>query len=298
MTGPKVWRDYDQAALDAQYDQRVLVPHADDYMARHLEMGKRVRAELDCRLDVAYGPHADEVLDIFPSPASKTEPGAPVVVYVHGGAWTRWHKDHNSYQARSFVGAGAAFVSVNFSLVPTVTLDEQVGQVRAAVAWTHANADSFGADPDRLFVAGHSSGAHIVGLLCVTDWAADWGLPADLIKGAAAASGMYDLEPVRLSARNKYLNLDTAAVERLSALRQLPDRMPPMILATGGGELDEFQRHTRDFAAELTRRGHACAVIDFPSHNHFHVAEEFDNPDGPLLTAFFGMMGLAPGDEE
>jgi arylformamidase len=284
----KVWLDYDQAALDRQYDQRVLVPDADEYMVRHAAKSAQVRERLECRLDVTYGPSPDEVLDIFPTAA----PGAPLVVYFHGGAWTRWHKDHNSFQAPAFVDAGVTFVSVNFSLVPGVSLDEQVRQCRAAVQWCFQNAASFGADGDQLYVAGHSSGAHIVGLLAVTDWTAIWGLPSDAIKGVISISGMYDLEPVRLSARNAYLHLDDAAVTRLSAMRQIPDTMPPMVIAYGGGEQIEFRRHSTVFAAELRRLGHACQEFDMPGLNHFDMGEQFADPASPAMRAGFEMIGV------
>ena len=202
-----VWLHYDQKALDDQYNQRILVPNANEYMARHGVLSAQVRAELECRLDVPYGPTEDEKVDIFPA----AQKGAPLVVYFHGGAWTRWHKDNNSFQAPHFVKAGATFVPVNFALVPQVPLEELVRQCRASVAWAYEHAAEFGADPDKLYVAGHSSGAHVVGLLAANDWATEFGLPADVIKGAYAASGMYDLEPVRLCSRQEYLNL----VERL-----------------------------------------------------------------------------------
>ncbi len=284
----KIWLDYDQEALDDQYNQRILVPNANDYMTRNGVDSARIRDELDCRLDVAYGPTDDERVDIFPA----ARPGAPVVVYYHGGAWTRWHKDHNSYQAVSFVNRGATFVSVNFSLLPKVDMDELIRQCRAAVAWVYRNAREFGADPDRLYVAGHSSGAHEVGLLAVTDWARDWGLPADVIKGAFAASGMYDLEPVRLSSRNEYVRLDPEMTARNSAMRHIPDVMPPMVIAYGELEQKEFRRHSIEFAAALRARGHECVELDLPGLNHFEVAQQFDNPDGALLKAMFEIMGL------
>jgi arylformamidase len=285
--GPKIWLDYDQDALDNQYNQRVLVPHANSYMERNLADSAAARAALECRLDIPYGPSEDERLDIFPAAAEN----APVVVYFHGGAWTRWHKDHNSYQARSFVAAGITFVSVNFALLPQVDLDELVRQCRAATAWVYRKVRDFGADPDRLFVAGHSSGAHVVGLLAVTDWRGDWGLPADFIRGAAAASGMYDLEPVRLSSRNEYVRLDLEMTARNSAQRQIRDAMPPMIIAYGELEQKEFRRHSIEFAAALRQRGPGCQEFDLPGLNHFDVAQQFDIPDGKLLKAFFEMIG-------
>ena len=287
MAETKVWLDYTQKELDDQYNQRILVPDADDYMARHGALSEKVREELKCFIDVPYGPSEDEKLDIFPA----AQPGAPVVVYYHGGAWTRWHKDNNSYQAPAFVARGATFVPVNFGLVPNVDLDELVRQCRAAVQWVYTNISDYGGDPDRLYVAGHSSGGHEVGLLAVTDWT-EWGLPANAITGAVAASGMYELEPIRLSSRNKYLSLDDGLVDRNSSQRHLPDRMPPMVIAYGEREQIEFRRHSREFAAELRRRGHDVTELDLPGLHHFEVAEQFANRDGALLKAVFSMMGL------
>ena len=188
-------------------------------MARHALLSNDVRKCLKCQLDVVYGPTPDQILDIFPAPT----PGKPVVLYFHGGAWTRWHKDNNSYQATAFIKRNINFVSVNFSLVPQVNLDELVRQCRASVKWVWRNAKSFKADPNQLFVAGHSSGAHVVGLLTVTDWAKNWNIPAGVIKGAIAASGMYDLEPIRRSSRNIYLKLDDNSVSRNSTMRQISE---------------------------------------------------------------------------
>jgi arylformamidase len=284
-----VWLHYDQAALDSQYNQRVLVPNANDYMARHAVLSEQVRASMECRLDVPYGPTDDEKVDIFPA----AQKGAPFVVYFHGGAWTRWHKDNNSFQAPHFVAAGATFVPVNFALVPQVSLEELVRQCKASVAWAYRHAAEFGADPGRLYVAGHSSGAHVVGLLAVTDWEKEYGLPKDIIKGAYAASGMYDLAPVILCSRNEYLHLDEAATGRLSAMRHITARIPPMVVAYGEGEQKEFRRQSKDWAKELRRLGHKVVELDLAGCHHFEVAEQFANPDGPLLKAVFRDMGLA-----
>jgi arylformamidase len=285
----KVWLDYTQAELDDQYNQRKLVPDADDYMKRHGELSAKVRAAVECRLDVPYGPSDDEKIDIFPA----KQANAPFVVYYHGGAWTRWHKDNNSYQAPVYTGAGVTYLPVNFALVPKVTLDELVRQCRAAVAWAWKNAKSFGADPDKLYVAGHSSGGHIVGLLATTDWT-EWGLPADAIKGACAVSGMYDLEPVRLSSRNQYLHLDEGMTARNSAMRQIPARIPPMIVAYGGGEQIEFRRHSQDWCAELRRRNLPVTDLDLPGLHHFQMAEQFGDADSAVMKALFAMIGVRP----
>ena len=285
---PRVWLDYDQEALDAQYNQRSLVPDADDYIAVDVAESARVREKLDCRIDVAYGPGEDEKLDVFPAAA----PGSPFAVYMHGGAWTRSDKANESFMAEAFVAAGAAFVSVNFGLCPKVTLDEMIRQARAAVAWSHANAAGFNADPDRLFIAGHSSGGHVGGMMVVTDWPAAHGLPRDLIKGGLLCSGMYDLAPVRLSARNEYLHLDEAAEDRNSAIRRIPADGCPLVIGYGGGEQKEFRRQSREFAAAWRDAGLEVHEFDMEGVNHFELRRHFNDPDGPILKTMLRLMGL------
>ncbi len=282
----KVWLDYTQEELDYNYNQRALVTNWEEYFRYNITESERVRAKLDGRLDIPYGPAEDQILDVFPA----AEADSPLVVYIHGGAWTRMHKDANSYPAESFVAAGAAFVSVDFGLVPKVTLDDQVGHNRAAVEWAWRNSPDFGADPDRLYVAGHSSGGHNVGMMIATDWQRDHGLPRDLIKGALACSGIYDLEAPRRSHRNEYLRLDDAAVARLSPIRHLPDDGCPLIIGYGAGEHEEFRRQSKEFAAAWRARGYACQEFDLPGLNHFDVGQQFNSPDSPILKAMFAMI--------
>ncbi len=286
-TEPKVWLDYTQTELDAEYNQATKVSNIPEILERVMAESARVRTEFDCELDVSYGPSEDERLDIFPA----AERDAPVVVFIHGGAWTRTTKESVSYPAESFVGAGATYIAVNFGLVPNVTLDELIRQNRAAIVWVYQNAKSFGAEPEQLFVAGHSSGGHIAGMMVVTEWR-KWGVPDNIIKGALAASGMYDLEPVRLSARNEYLKLDEATARRNSSIRHIRDAMPPLVVAYGEHELEEFRRQSQAFVDALRKGGHVHQEIDLPGLNHFDVGFEFNNPDGRLLNAFFEIMQL------
>lgn len=289
MADPKIWLDYTREQLDYNYNQRALALDFQEYLDRYGIDSKRVRAEMDYRSDIPFGPSDDEKLDIFPT----DKPDAPVVVFIHGGAWMRQSKEMVSYPAAAFVAAGAHYVAVNFGLVPAVTLDEQVRQARAAVAWVYRNAAAeFGADPERLYVVGHSSGAHVTGMVIVTDWDKEYGLPRDVIKGAMAYSGMYELEPVRLSSRNEYMHLDHAAVDRNSSIRRIPSDGPPLIIGSGGGEHEEFQRQSREFAEAWRAAGLSCQEINLPDINHFNVSFEFVDPKCPSMIAMLKLMGL------
>ena len=245
MAAP-VFRDYDQKALDAEYNNRVKVKNAMDWMARAGGESARARAELPLRFDVPYGDHHAERLDIFPA----TRPGpAPVHVFIHGGYWQRMDKADFSFVARGLGPAGAATVVINYGLVPSIDLDTLVRQCRAAVAWVHRHAAEWGGDPGRISISGHSAGGHLVAMLLATDWPA-LGAPADVVKAGCAISGLYDLEPIRLCYLNQVLALTPEVAQRNSPVLLAPvaadaadpgrrrrrgARVPPADRRPGGG---------------------------------------------------------------
>ena len=292
----KVWGPYTQAELDAQYNQMSAMSEAERQYHHHFKTTEsaRVRAALakTALFDVAYGAGASERLDIFRPAPRKDSVTAPVQIYFHGGAWKAGKKEDVSFMAEPFVDKGVMFVAVDYDHVPDVSLDEHIRQARASVAWVYRNAANLGGDPERLFVSGHSSGGHVCATVAVTDWPSLYGLPADVIKGAAPISGMYDLAPVRLSWRNNYLSLNRTAAERLSPILQISERSLPMIVGYGTRELEEFKRQARDFAAAWRRSGHPCLEVELLGLNHFAVNHAFANPQGPLLKAIFMQMNV------
>jgi arylformamidase len=166
-------------------------------------------------------------------------------------------------------------------------------QVRSAVAWLYRNAESFGGDRNRLYLSGHSSGGHLGGCAVTTDWS-EFGLPPDVVKGALLASGMYDLEPVRLSKRSKYVAFTDEIEQELSAQRHLDRLHCPLIVAYGTLETPEFQRQARDFFAALEAAGKPAQLIVGEGYNHFEIAETLGNPYGLLGRPLLAQMGLGP----
>jgi len=285
-----IYLDYTQEELDRQYEHRHLVPDAGEIMARQKTRGERVRAAATGRFDVAYGDGEDEVLDIY---LADRDGDAPVVVYFHGGRWSMGSKNSNCECAEIYTAGGIHFVSVNFTLLPKVAMDDLVSQCRAAVAWVWRNAGDFGGDPDRIFVHGKSSGAHLAAMMAVTDWPAEIGLPADLFKGGLLVSGMYDLEPVRLTFRNDVLRLDQPAAERNSPIRHIPANGCPLIVAVGALETDEFRRHSRTFSEAWRACGLSCQFTEIEDRNHFTMNDEMAEADSPMVAPFQGWMHIA-----
>jgi arylformamidase len=165
-------------------------------------------------------------------------------------------------------------------------------QVRRAVAWVCENIAPFGGDPDRLYIGGQSSGGHLAAVALTTDWHGQFGLPADLIRGGMCISGMYDLAPVRLSARNRYIRFDDATVAALSPIRHLDRLRAPLVVAYGTCETPEFQRQNREFAAAVEASGKQARLLVGEHYNHFELPDTLGNPYGLLGRAALEMMGL------
>ena len=291
--GPRVWLDLDQAELDAAYDQSAWAPNREQLLRRHAAQSDAVRARLGVPLRYAYGPTPVEGLDVYITRAV----GAPINVLIHGGAWRAGLARNYAYMAELFLRAGAHLVVPDFAPVQDVggNLMRMAEQVRRAVAWVYRNARRFGGDPARLYVSGHSSGAHLAGVILTTDWPREFDLPADIVKGGLCSSGMYDLKPVRLSARSSYVKFTDEMEEALSPQRHLDRLNAPLIVSHGTLESPEFQRQARDFAAALRTAGKPVELLVGDDYNHFEIIETLATPYGLLGRAVLEQMKLSQG---
>ena len=291
--GPLVWLDMDQKALDDAYDQSVYAPNQALVQKRRDVSTARARKALGEPLRVKYGTPEIEGLDVYRTRKAK----APIAVYIHGGAWRNGVSANFATPAEMFVNAGAHYVVVDFSSVDNAqgSLFPMVDQVRRAVGWVYENAAEIGGDPDQLYVLGHSSGGHLAGCVVVTDWAKDYGLPARIIRGATLCSGMYDLTPVRLSKRSKYVSFTDEMVAELSAIEHIDKINMPLLMGYGTCETPEFQRQAREMHAAVQAAGKPVELIVGDGFNHFEIFETFSNPYGLMGRAILKLMGLGPG---
>jgi arylformamidase len=291
VKGPLVWRDMDQKELDDAYDQSVWASNRPQIFGRYATNSEGVRARLGAPQHHAYGPTAIEALDVYLT----KRPNAPINIFIHGGAWRDQVAKDWAFPAELFVHSGAHYVVPDFAWVQDVggSLLPMAEQVRRAVAWVYRNAQRFGGDPNRLYVSGHSSGGHLAGVILTTDWPRDFNLPADIVKGGLCLSGMYDLKPVRLSARSKYVKFTDEMEQALSPQGHLDKLNASVIVAYAALDSPEFQRQSRDFAAVVKATGKPVQLLVAHGYNHFEAPETLGNPYGLLGRAVLEQMKLA-----
>ena len=288
--GPLVFLDYDQAEIDAAYDQLLWAPNQPEIAKRNAQKNVATLARLGPPQRMAYGSTEIEKVDVY----ATTQRNRPINVFIHGGAWRVTTSADSAYLAETFVDAGANFVAVDFSnaIETNGDLMTLADQVRRAITWVYRNASRFGGDANQLYVSGVSSGGHLASVVLTTDWQRTFGLPADIVKGGLFASGLYDLYPVSLSARSSYVKFTSGVIETLSPQRHIDRLVAPVIVAHGTLETPEFQRQSREFAAAVKAAGKAVTLLVAEGYNHFELHETLGNPYGVLGRAALQQMRL------
>lgn len=277
----RVFRTYSRTALNKEYDNQKKIEDFQSYVDYCRRESAATRRRRHGSLDVSYGTRGSEKLDIFPSGARKK---TPVEIYFHGGYWRLLDKGDFSYVANGFAAHDVMAVIVNYSLVPSVDLDTLVEECRAAVAWVFRNIERFGGDPGQLFASGHSAGGHIVGMMLATDWP-EYGrdLPRDLLKGATAISGIFDLEPMRHCFLADTLRFTPEQVARNSPVALRPKCPTPLLLAVGGDEGEEYLRQSGDLAREWASTACHPEMIVLANQNHFSIRDQLGDPASEMI---------------
>jgi arylformamidase len=279
----------DQAALDANYNLRAAVPEHPAWFARYEATSAAFRARWPGRLDLPYGDSPRQAIDLFLPQAPRPSP--PLLVFIHGGYWqTRDRKDF-SFVAERLVEAGAAVALVGYDLAPAVDMDTIVGQIRAAIAWLGRHADGQGFDAGRICLAGHSAGGHLAAMALATDWTA-FGLPADLVKGVCAISGVFDLEPIRLCYLNEVVRLDAEQARRNSPVLLPPQTRCPVMVTVGERETEAFHRQSSAYGEALGRAGVPCELVVQPGLDHFAIIMAMTDAANPMVRAIGAWLGL------
>jgi len=253
----------DRAALDAAYNNAAAVADSPQIVAGWEARSARLRAAHPEGMDLRYGPDERNRIDYF---AARRD--GPVLAFIHGGYWQNRAKELFAFVAEGPLAWGINVALIGYTLAPQKRLDGIVAEIHASLDWLHAGIGMLGGDQARLFVAGWSAGGHLTAMAM--------GHPA--VKAGLAISGIYDLEPMRLSYINDKLRLDEAEAQRNSPMVvAITDK--PLFVAYGADELPELCRQSEDYAKLLGRK-----AAPVPRRNHFTVLEELASPHGALTA--------------
>lgn len=262
----KVFRDYTQAELDRQYEQRAFAANADEIIKRYATLSDATRAKLGEPETLAYGPTEVEALDLYGSGRDR------IVAFVHGGAWARMSKRPSAFAARTFLDAGAGYAALGFGLLPSVTLPEMVSQVCHALEYLR---EKF--KPKRFVLVGHSSGGHLSACALTR---------VSFLDAALLVSGVYDLAPVRLSSRNSYVRLDEGLEQEYSPIRHAARIACPVTVACGEREGPEFFRQSKELAEKLS-----TPLLVGKGLNHFEMVETLADRRSALARKALELLG-------
>jgi len=278
----------DAAYYESAYNPRLAVPEYAQHFERWRSKSRQARASLSGYLEVPYGPHPMEKLDLFRAKGLSRA----LLVFIHGGYWRALDKSDQSFIAVPFVERGVTTVLVNYALAPAVHVQDIVLQLLQACAWLYRNGSNFGASTGKLFVAGHSAGGHLTAMCLAAQWprfAPD--LPAKVVHGGLSVSGVYDVVPVmHTPSVNVDVRLTPAEANRVSPALIPPATDAPVYTAVGGKEQEGFHHQNkllRDKWRSVVKDDLAC-----PEDNHFTILDRLATPGSTLFRGAMKMMGL------
>ncbi|MCC7548706.1 MAG: alpha/beta hydrolase [Burkholderiales bacterium] len=272
---------------EAAYNPRLAVPEYARHFERWGRLSEEARTQMDGYLDVPYGPHPLQRMDLFR--ARGVSRG--MLMFIHGGYWRALDKGQHSFVARPLVDAGVSVAMINYALCPGVSLEDLVRQVLQASAWLYRNAGNFGAPGGRLYVAGHSAGGHLTAMMLAAQWprfAPD--LPPRLFRAGLSISGIFDVVPVmKTPSVNADVRLDPASARRLSPALMPPATEAPLYLAVGGREQSGF--HEQHALIKARWGSVVAADVPCPEDNHFTILESLASSGSTLFRSALEMTG-------
>lgn len=234
--------------------------------------------------DIAYGDLERQQLDIYqPKHVNKV---APVVVFFYGGSWDSGNKADYKFVAEAMTSHGFVVVIPDYRVYPDVLFPEFMQDPAHAAQWVKRNIQQYGGDPQRVFLAGHSAGAHIAVMLGVNaEYLAQVNMkPADF-RGIIGLAGPYDFLPLT-SKRLKEIFGEESQQWKSQPINFVDGSNPPMQLLVGLKDGTVWPRNTFNLAAKIQQAGGQVEVVEFPNYNHVDMAAKLARPlrgDGSLL---------------
>ena len=251
---PKLYRRMSRAALDAAYNNGAAVKNSAEIVAGWQQRSDAFRKKHGASLDLRYGDAERNRIDLY-----EASPGAPLFAFIHGGYWQMRAKELFAFVAAGPMAHGISVALIGYTLAPEKRLSDIVKEIRAALDFLSRD----------LILSGWSAGGHLTAI----------NMDHPAVKSGLAISGIYDLEPMRLSYINDKLRLDVEEARRMSPSLDRGSGKP-LAVAYGKKELPELQRQSEDYAKGLA----GAKLRPLAGHDHFSILEELASPEGKLTA--------------
>lgn len=268
---------FDPDQSEAEYNLRRRHSDFPEILKRWQAWSEQTRAALFVYADQAYGPSADERVDIFPA----AQAGAPLLLFIHGGYWQGGDKSDVSFVARRLVEAGIAVAVNNYGLAPRVPLGAMVEQTRRLVGWLHREAARFGADPRRIFLMGHSAGGHLAAMM-LSEHGPQEADVRSALRGVFAISGLFELTPLLTTSLNQAIDLTPERAEQLSPARGRRVCDAPLWMLVGADETESFRTQAGWMAAQWSN---VHPIPWVAGKHHYTVLDIFRDTAHPCRDA-------------
>jgi acetyl esterase/lipase len=245
--------------------------------------------------EFTFGDEPHQSIAIYPA----REPKGPILAFLHGGGWTNGYKETMAFMAPALHAHGITFASLGYRLAPEHVFPAGFDDCARGLQLLCDTAPAFGADPQHLFVGGHSAGGHYAALLAVrNDWQGPLGLPVDVVKGCLPISGSYRFGPDSgLSMRPRFLGPEHAGNDRKASPQFNIARTPPFLVAWGDKDFPHLMRQSVDFVDELKKRSADVDHLVLGGCDHFGASLAAGDPEGAWLhhtLAFIRRLTSAP----
>ena len=225
---------------------------------------------------LAYGDDPAHRLDIYAPAAAK---GArPVVVFFYGGSWQNGRREDYYFAGAGLAAKGFVAMLPDYRKYPQVVFPGFVEDAAQAVAWARRNAARFGGDSTRLFVMGHSAGAHLAAMLSLdAQYLGARGLAPKDLAGLVGLAGPYDFLPLRDPVL-KTIFAPEATIARTQPITFASAGAPPAFLATGADDTTVNPRNTANLSARLRSLGVRVEEKRYEGLNHYTIVGALGEP--------------------
>jgi acetyl esterase/lipase len=219
------------------------------------------------RSDIAYGPGRRHRLDLYVPQRGSSVP-MPLFVFWHGGRWSSGDKSEYRFVGAALAQLGYLTAIPNYRLYPEVRMAGFMQDAARAAAWAAEHAAELGGDPERLYLMGHSAGAHIAALLALDGrYFASLLRPAPRVAGVVGLSGPYDFLPLREDdVRDMF-----GPPERYPAsqpINYVTSDAPPMLLIHGAKDTMVSPLNSQSLAGSLAAQGVRATLKMYPRLMH------------------------------